>query len=96
MKRVYKGYWPGLILLLLIMLVAGGVVAANGGVTIDWYSVDSGGGQSDGGDYQLDGIIGQPEAQTSATGGDYQLDGGYLAGTTAAEYTIYLPLVIRP
>jgi hypothetical protein len=53
-------------------------VAALGGqdYSIDWSSVDGGGGTSTGGVYAVSGTIGQPDAG-SMSGGIYQLDGGF-------------------
>jgi hypothetical protein len=47
---------------------------------IDWYTIDSGGGTSSGGSYQLSGTIGQPDAGR-ASGGDFELVGGFWAVT---------------
>ncbi|GAG30776.1 unnamed protein product, partial [marine sediment metagenome] len=44
---------------------------------IDWWTVDGGGEMfSSGGDFELSGTIGQPDAGTLA-GGDYALTGGF-------------------
>ena len=53
--------------------------------TLDWWTVDSGGEMwTTGGDFELSGTIGQPDASlTVMTGGDYALAGGFWAG--AAE-----------
>jgi len=48
--------------------------------SIDWYTIDGGGGTSTGGDFQVSGTIGQPDAG-AATGGPYQLVGGFWAFT---------------
>ncbi len=45
---------------------------------IDWYTMDSGGGTSAGGGYELSGTIGQPDVGRS-TGGDYELVAGFWA-----------------
>jgi len=47
--------------------------------SIDWYTIDGGGGQSTGGPYILTGTIGQPDAAYSA-GGQYELLGGFWPG----------------
>jgi hypothetical protein len=44
--------------------------------TIDWSTVDGGGGTSTGGVYSLSGTIGQPDAGTMS-GGNYTLAGGF-------------------
>ena len=46
--------------------------------SIDWHTIDGGGGTSTGGVYSVTGTIGQPDASTTAmTGGDYSLTGGF-------------------
>ena len=52
--------------------------------TIDWYSIDGGGGTSSGGNYTLTGTIGQPDAGASA-GGNYTLTGGFMSIVTAIQ-----------
>lgn len=44
--------------------------------SIDWFTVDGGGGTSSGGQYTLSGTIGQPDAGKLA-GGNYIVDGGF-------------------
>ena len=49
--------------------------------SIDWYTVDGGGGTSTGGSYTLSGTIGQPDAAaTTLSGGSYTLQGGFWPG----------------
>jgi hypothetical protein len=65
-------------------------IAAQAQYSIDWYTVDGGGGTSSGGPYTLSGTIGQPDADVvslcSADGGPgcvnptYELTGGFWAG----------------
>ncbi|RME90512.1 MAG: hypothetical protein D6766_13160 [Verrucomicrobia bacterium] len=45
--------------------------------TIDWHTIDGGGGTSTGGAYALSGTIGQPDAGPVMTGGNYTLTGGF-------------------
>jgi len=52
--------------------------------TIDWYSIDGGGGTSSGGNYTVTGTIGQPDAGT-ASGGSYTLTGGFMSVVTAIQ-----------
>src|SRR5258707_9439926 len=47
--------------------------------SIDWFTIDGGGGTSSGGQYSLSGTIGQPDAGKLA-GGNYVLDGGFWGG----------------
>jgi hypothetical protein len=69
-------------------------LASNGGYEIAWFTMDAGGGRSAGGDYTLNGTIGQPEAGSPTSGGDYTLTGGFWPGLTVHP-RIYLPLVQR-
>jgi hypothetical protein len=52
--------------------------------SIDWFTIDGGGGTSSGGVYTLSGTIGQPDAGRMA-GGSYTLDGGFWAGAIAVQ-----------
>ena len=62
---------------------------------LSWWSVDSGGGVSQGGDYALSYTIGQPEAGT-LSGGIYTLEGGFGTGGTPdlLSERIFLPLIV--
>ena len=44
--------------------------------SIDWFTIDGGGGTSTGGVYSVSGTIGQPDAG-AASGGSYSLIGGF-------------------
>ena len=44
--------------------------------SIDWFTIDGGGGTSTGGVYSVTGTIGQPDAG-HMSGGNYTLDGGF-------------------
>jgi hypothetical protein len=50
--------------------------AAQAQPTLDWYTIDGGGGSASGGDYVLAGTIGQPDAGVLA-GGAWTLYGGF-------------------
>ena len=63
---------------------------------LDWFTIDSGGGTSAGGNYTLSGTIGQPDAGT-LSGGDYTLEGGFWPGivvpsTTGLAPTLFIQL----
>jgi hypothetical protein len=45
--------------------------------SIDWYTIDGGGGTSTGGVYTVSGTIGQPDAGGPMTGGNYSVTGGF-------------------
>ena len=68
--------------LLAVVLLAPLALAATG-FDLSWCSVDGGGGMSAGGNYALQGAIGQPDAGTLA-GGGYALAGGFWSGAVAA------------
>ena len=53
-------------------------VLAQGGFTLNWFTVDGGGGRSTGGGFAVEGAIGQPDASaTTMTGGGYTVVGGF-------------------
>jgi len=58
-------------------LIAAGAAAQN--YTIDWFTIDGGGGTSTGGVNSVSGTIGQPDAGPTMSGGDYSLTGGFWA-----------------
>jgi len=66
---------------LLITLITGArVLAASAqNYSIDWFTIDGGGGTSTGGVYSVSGTIGQPDAGGPMTGGNYSLTGGFWA-----------------
>jgi hypothetical protein len=45
--------------------------------SIDWYTIDGGGGTSTGGVYSVSGTIGQPDAGVAMTGAGYSVTGGF-------------------
>ncbi len=47
--------------------------------SIDWHTIDGGSGMSSGGDFTLNGTIGQPDAG-AMSGGGYSLAGGFWGG----------------
>ncbi len=59
--------------------------------SIDWSTIDGGGGTSTGGVYSVTGTIGQPDAGTMS-GGNYTLQGGFW-GVVAAVQTPGAPLL---
>jgi hypothetical protein len=61
----------------LVFLMFASVCSAD--YSIDWYTIDGGGGTSSGGPYRLVGTIGQPDAAYSA-GGPYEVFGGFWPG----------------
>ena len=68
-------------LILKILIAVGGActcgeVAFSQNYSIDWSTIDGGGGTSAGGAYSLSATIGQPDAGTMS-GGSYSLSGGF-------------------
>lgn len=62
------------------MLLAGAIALAfpaRAQFTIDWHTIDGGGGTSTGGVYSVSGTIGQPDAGPTMTGGNFSLVGGF-------------------
>ena len=72
----------------LIVTLAAAAAGAHGqDFTIDWHTIDGGGEMfSAGGDFELSGTIGQPDAGDTMTGGDFELTGGFWAiGSTSSS-----------
>lgn len=75
--------------------------AATNAVSLPWWTMDGGGGTSQGGDYSLSGTIGQSDAGPSLTGGEFSLQGGFWGAARSAAppetsgSAIYLPLLSR-
>ena len=59
--------------------------------SIDWFTIDGGGGTSTGGVYSVSGTIGQPDAG-KMSGGNFTIDGGFW-GIIAAVQTPGAPLL---
>jgi len=64
-----------------------------GQYSIDWSTIDGGGGTSTGGVYSVSGTIGQPDACGPMTGGNYSLTGGFWALISVVQ-TAGLPNLI--
>src|SRR5262249_53060692 len=45
--------------------------------SIDWFTVDGGGGTSSGGTFAVSGTVGQPDAGPVMSGGNFSLTGGF-------------------
>jgi hypothetical protein len=81
------------------VMEAGRPAAATAGYGLVWWTVDGGGGVSDGGTgYTLMGVIGQPDAEV-LSGEGYVVGGGFWGGTgpvsAALEHAVYLPCLLR-
>jgi len=51
---------------------------------LSWFTLDSGGGTSTGGQFTLSGTIGQPDAGT-LSGGSFKLEGGFWSGVSVVQ-----------
>ncbi len=71
-----------------VMLLAGaGSLAA--GFTVDWWTVDGGGAlRTTGGDFELSGTVGQPDAGPVMSGGVYTLSGGFWVLPAGPQYPV--------
>ena len=85
-----------LLAILSALLLGRALAAPASGYTLDWWTVDAGGGASAAGNYQLSGGVAQPEGGSSV-GGNYRLQGGFWqeAAQQAATFAVHLPLVVR-
>jgi len=63
--------------LCLCLLLPGVFAARAQSYSINWYTVDGGGGTSTGGVYSVSGTIGQPDASGPMSGGNYSVTGGF-------------------
>jgi hypothetical protein len=72
-------------LALLGLVAVGGLQADD--FAIDWWTFDGGGEMwTTGGEFELSGTIGQPDANTTVlTGGDFELAGGFWPGASVEE-----------
>lgn len=68
-----------------ILPIAASAVAQSGdSYRLDWSTVDAGGGTSRGGEFQLSGTIGQPDAAL-LHGGQYRMEAGFWSGVTVVQ-----------
>lgn len=64
--------------------------------SIDWSTIDGGGGTSTGGVYSISGTIGQHDAGGPMTNGQYSVTGGFWALPTAVQVTGAPTMTIVP
>jgi len=84
-----------LITSLIMVLLISAALSPSQDFNMTWWSVDSGGGSCGGGDFSLNGTIGQTDTDTM-TGGEFTLAGGISPGEAVLlEVEIYLPLLKR-
>src|SRR6266581_8038557 len=63
---------------LFVALFLSGICAHAQNYSIDWFTIDAGGGTSTGGVYSVSGTIGQPDANAQTmTGGNFSVTGGF-------------------
>ena len=78
-----------------LLLIATIAIAAPEAYSISWWTVDSGGGTSEGGGYTLHGTIAQHDAGY-LTGAEYKLGGGFWGGgQIVITNKTFLPLTLR-
>lgn len=78
--------------LLLLLLYT----TAHAQYSIEWSTIDGGGGTSSGGGYSVSGTIGQSDAGGPMTNGQYSVTGGFWAMPTAVQVTNAPTLTISP
>ena len=64
--------------------------------SIDWHTIDGGGGTSTGGVYSVSGTIGQPDSSGPMTNGQYSVTGGFWALPTVIQTEGVPTLTIAP
>jgi hypothetical protein len=64
--------------------------------SVDWFTIDGGGGTSTGGVYSVSGTIGQPDAGPAMTNGQYSVTGGFWALPAAIQVEGAPTLTIVP
>lgn len=57
---------------------------------MNWQTIDSGGGKSAGGNYEISGTIAQPDAGAEMTGGTYSLTGGFWSGAGSDSSDVWM------
>ena len=90
-RRFPKRRYAGVAALALWLLTSALCLPASAQYSIDWFTIDGGGGTSSGGVYSVSGTIGQLDAGTMS-GGNYTLDGGFW-GIIAAVQSPGAPLL---
>ena len=83
-----------LMLVLVLSLLVAGLALANGGIERAREVLGGGATDSTAGSVTLRATLGQPVVRV-ISGGDITVGQGFWHGGAAAEYSVYLPLVIR-
>ncbi|MEJ2354057.1 MAG: hypothetical protein P8Y03_30140 [Anaerolineales bacterium] len=83
------------VVVILIAALAWAASAAPLSLSLKGWRINSGGGESTGGQFRLFSAIGQPEAG-SMSGGSYALSGGFLGKASPPSMQIFLPILVKP
>ena len=78
------------LIVLSLIAMLGIAAGAAAGYNLDRWTVDSGGGTSNGGNYHMNATLGQPDAG-ALSGGNYRLEGGFWG--SELQHKMYLPLL---
>ncbi len=83
--------------LVLLMTPSANAAPRTTGYSIDWWTIDGGGGTSTSGagTYTLTGTIGQPDAGPALTSTTYSLQGGFWNTALGDLVKLFLPLIRR-
>ena len=66
--------------LIITLIVITAFAQSGGDFALEKSTIATGGGQSNGGDFKLNGSIGQHDANKESTGGNFSLKGGFWTG----------------
>jgi hypothetical protein len=83
-------------LALAILICLSAITGSAQSYSIDWSTIDGGGGTSTGGVYSVSGTIGQPDAGGPMTNGQYSVSGGFWVLPTAIQVGDAPTLTIVP
>ena len=87
----------GLAILIGLFFISAKVLSVSAqSYSIDWFTIDGGGGTSTGGVYSVSGTIGQPDAGGPMTNGQYSVTGGFWALPTAIQVSGAPTLTMAP
>ncbi len=87
-------FWLALVMVLILVVTGSSVYANKGDYSLDWWTVDGGGGTSGNAQYTLSGVAGQPDAGIMTSPG-YTLAGGFWVGPAYSAGAVFLPLIIK-
>ena len=97
MKPVMK-YKSWILAGFLFVLFTGGLVVRGDMVpfSIEWWTIDNGGGESQAGAFTVVGTIGQMEAGHEPSDGVYSVTGGFWPAGMGHPTQLFLPIVAKP